>query len=45
LEKCKPEKLTVFAKYTRRGGVDISPFRTTLDIKNTEVPKIRDVRQ
>ena len=45
LEKCEPEKLTIFAKYTRRGGVDISPFRTTLDIKNTEDPKIRDVRQ
>jgi len=45
LENCKPEKLTVFAKYTRRGGVDISPFRTNVDIKNTEVIKIRDVRQ
>ncbi len=45
LEKCEPEKLTIVAKYTRRGGVDISPFRTTLDIKNTEDPKIRDVRQ
>lgn len=45
LEKCQPEVLTIFAKYTRRGGVDISPFRTTLDIKSAEVPKIRDVRQ
>ena len=45
LENCKPEELTVFAKYTRRGGVGISPFRTNVSLKNTEVIKIRDVRQ
>jgi 7-cyano-7-deazaguanine reductase len=45
LEKCKPQELTVYAKYTRRGGVDINPFRTNLDLKNTEIIKIRDVRQ
>jgi 7-cyano-7-deazaguanine reductase len=45
LENCKPEELTVFAKYTRRGGVDINPFRTNVSLKNTEVIKIRDVRQ
>ncbi|MCF8211988.1 MAG: NADPH-dependent 7-cyano-7-deazaguanine reductase QueF [Rhodoferax sp.] len=27
--RCKPLKLTVFARYTRRGGVDINPFRTS----------------
>lgn len=26
---CKPEQLTVFARYTRRGGLDINPFRST----------------
>ena len=25
---CKPEKLSVYARYTRRGGLDINPFRT-----------------
>lgn len=25
---CKPEKLSVYARYTRRGGIDINPFRT-----------------
>ena len=25
---CQPEKLTVFARYTRRGGLDINPFRS-----------------
>ncbi|MEP6587955.1 MAG: NADPH-dependent 7-cyano-7-deazaguanine reductase QueF [Polaromonas sp.] len=27
--RCKPLKLTVYARYTRRGGLDISPFRTS----------------
>ncbi len=26
---CKPERLTVFARYTRRGGLDINPYRST----------------
>jgi len=25
---CKPEKLTVYARYTRRGGLDINPWRS-----------------
>lgn len=45
LNTYKPKELSVFAKYTRRGGVDINPFRTNLDLKNTEVNKTRDVRQ
>ena len=45
LENCKPQELTIYAKYTRRGGVDINPFRTNLDLKNTEIIKTRDVRQ
>ena len=27
--RCKPVKLTVCARYTRRGGLDINPFRTS----------------
>jgi len=27
--RCKPLKLTVYARYTRRGGLDINPFRTS----------------
>lgn len=27
--RCRPVKLTVFARYTRRGGLDINPFRTS----------------
>lgn len=26
---CRPEKLTVYGRYTRRGGLDINPYRTT----------------
>ncbi|WP_392539001.1 NADPH-dependent 7-cyano-7-deazaguanine reductase QueF [Legionella sp. 227] len=26
---CKPEKLTVYGRYTRRGGLDINPYRST----------------
>lgn len=31
LERCAPRKLTVFARYQRRGGIDINPFRTNFD--------------
>ncbi len=27
--RCQPLKLTVYARYTRRGGLDINPFRTS----------------
>lgn len=27
--RCKPAALTVYARYTRRGGLDISPWRTS----------------
>ncbi|UZE97677.1 NADPH-dependent 7-cyano-7-deazaguanine reductase QueF [Alkalimarinus alittae] len=29
MARCAPEKLTVYARYTRRGGLDINPLRTT----------------
>ena len=28
MRMCKPVKLAVYARYTRRGGLDINPFRT-----------------
>ncbi|KGD44136.1 queF-like family protein [Burkholderia pseudomallei] len=28
LRACQPVKLAVYARYTRRGGLDINPFRT-----------------
>lgn len=27
--RCRPSQLTVYARYTRRGGLDINPFRST----------------
>lgn len=29
LNRCGPEKLTVYGRYTRRGGLDINPYRST----------------
>ncbi|SFG17542.1 7-cyano-7-deazaguanine reductase [Duganella sp. CF458] len=28
MRQCKPQHLTVYARYTRRGGLDINPWRT-----------------
>ena len=29
LRECKPQSLSVYARYTRRGGLDINPFRSS----------------
>lgn len=39
---CKPEKLTVYARYTRRGGLDINPYRSNFEF---EVENLRLARQ
>lgn len=39
---CRPEKLTVYARYTRRGGLDINPFRSNFEEK---VENLRLARQ
>lgn len=31
MARCQPERLTVYARYTRRGGLDINPYRSTED--------------
>lgn len=31
LDRCAPEKLTVYARYGRRGGIDINPFRSNFE--------------
>ncbi|HBI21811.1 MAG TPA: NADPH-dependent 7-cyano-7-deazaguanine reductase QueF, partial [Legionella sp.] len=28
MQRCKPEALTVYGRYTRRGGLDINPYRS-----------------
>lgn len=30
--RCRPVKLAVYARYTRRGGLDINPFRTNFNM-------------
>ncbi len=29
LKRCQPKKLSVYGRYTRRGGLDINPYRST----------------
>lgn len=43
LARCQPRALSVYARYTRRGGLDINPFRST-DI-HALPPEVRLVRQ
>ncbi|MDG6096115.1 NADPH-dependent 7-cyano-7-deazaguanine reductase QueF [Alteromonas sp. ZYF713] len=33
MNRCKPHKLAVYARYTRRGGLDINPLRANFDFK------------
>ncbi len=39
---CGPEQLTVYARYTRRGGLDINPFRSNFE---TQIENLRLARQ
>lgn len=41
---CKPNSLTIYGRYTRRGGVDINPYRSTEKAPFTE-QSLRLVRQ
>jgi 7-cyano-7-deazaguanine reductase len=31
LERCRPQALTVYARFMRRGGIDINPFRSNVE--------------
>ena len=42
MQQCQPEKLFVMVRYTRRGGLDINPWRSNFV---TEVPDQRTPRQ
>lgn len=41
MRACQPDELTVYGRYTRRGGLDINPYRST---KNIEMESLRNVR-
>lgn len=42
-QRCRPTKLTVYARYTRRGGLDINPWRTSHP--GAMPPSVRTARQ
>jgi len=44
MTRCQPEKLAVYARYTRRGGLDINPIRMNVKAKLTD-RNIRLIRQ
>jgi 7-cyano-7-deazaguanine reductase len=41
--RCRPTRLQVYARYTRRGGLDINPFRTSHPARLP--PSVRTARQ
>lgn len=43
LRQCKPTKLAVYARYTRRGGLDINPWRA--NFSTGKPPNLRGARQ
>lgn len=44
LKQCKPQKLSVYARYTRRGGLDINPWRS--NFSSAQPPtNLRNARQ
>jgi 7-cyano-7-deazaguanine reductase len=42
---CVPDVLTVYARYTRRGGIDINPIRSSSNLNVTDVINLRHIRQ
>ncbi|NRR31940.1 NADPH-dependent 7-cyano-7-deazaguanine reductase QueF [Oxalobacteraceae bacterium] len=44
LRECAPQQLAVYARYTRRGGLDINPWRSNFS-SSTRPPNLRGARQ
>jgi 7-cyano-7-deazaguanine reductase len=44
MRHCQPMKLSVYARYTRRGGLDINPWRTNFSVGGLP-PNLRHARQ
>jgi 7-cyano-7-deazaguanine reductase len=42
LDRCQPKKLSIYARYQRRGGIDINPFRSNFE---SDPPNVRLWRQ
>lgn len=45
MNSCKPEQLTVYGRYTRRGGLDINPYRSTQPHNRAALSRLRCARQ
>ncbi len=43
LRQCAPQRLAVYARYTRRGGLDINPWRS--NFSGARPPNVRGARQ
>lgn len=41
MRQCKPEKLTVYMRFTRRGGLDINPFRSNFEARTENIRTFR----
>ena len=44
LRQCQPQQLSVYARYTRRGGLDINPWRSNFSTAQ-KPPNLRGARQ
>ena len=44
LRQCQPQQLAVYARYTRRGGLDINPWRSNFSTAH-KPPNLRGARQ
>ncbi|WP_413477637.1 NADPH-dependent 7-cyano-7-deazaguanine reductase QueF [Vibrio hibernica] len=40
IKYCQPQQLSVYARYTRRGGLDINPYRSTLHEKPNSMKRM-----
>lgn len=45
MKYCYPKELTVYARYTRRGGLDINPYRSTKKVEVNDIKNVRLCRQ
>ncbi|MEO8400496.1 MAG: NADPH-dependent 7-cyano-7-deazaguanine reductase QueF [Gammaproteobacteria bacterium] len=45
MQYCKPTKLTVYGRFTRRGGIDINPYRSTSHCITHDKINLRFCRQ
>ncbi len=45
MQRCQPLELTVYGRYTRRGGLDINPYRSTKKTENDANKMMRLIRQ